>query len=89
MFPNLVVVTGIDEEGNDEIIPVELPEYLGCENLANGCPIASGDSLTWTLNWQWEPTVVTVGDAHTVKFTFYDSNETQIACFKMDVDIVA
>lgn len=90
--PNLAVVIAQEEEDGyeyDVIIPVELPEYIGCEGLENGCPIASGDALTWSVDWTWEPTVVEVGDSHTAKFTLYDENEIQIACFKMEVDIVA
>lgn len=85
----MVVVIGTDEEGYDIIEPVELPENIGCEGLANGCPITGEDELTWTLNWDWEPTLVEANESYIVKFTFYDSEETQISCFKMDVDIVA
>lgn len=85
----VVVIGQDDEEGYDIVLPVELPENIGCEGLANGCPIESGDALTWSANWDWQPTVVNVGESHTIKFTFYDSNEVQISCFKMDVDIVA
>lgn len=90
MTPNLVVVIGQDEEeGYDLIVPVELPEYKGCDNLVNGCPIESQDEITWTMDWAWEPTVVEAGESHTIKFTLYDSDEVQISCFKMDVDVVA
>jgi hypothetical protein len=85
-----VVVVGQDEEeGYDLHLPVELPEDIGCSGLANGCPISAGDQLTWSFNWTWEPTVTSIGESHTVKFTFYDADETQISCFKMEVDIVA
>lgn len=90
MTPNLEVVIGQDEEeGYDIVLPVELPEYIGCEGLTNGCPIASGDVLTWGIDWAWEPTVIDIGESHTAKFTLYDADEIQIACFKMEVDIVA
>lgn len=84
-----MIVLGQDEEGFDDLMPIELPEELGCAGLANGCPVAAQDSVTWGMDIPWSAGSAVVGDTYTIRFTLYDENEFTIACFKTDVDIVA
>lgn len=84
-----MIVIGQHEEGYDELLPIELPEDLGCEGLANGCPVTSSETVTWGMDIPWSASTAVVGDTYTIRFTLYDENEFTIACFKTEVDIVA
>lgn len=66
--------------------PIDFPAEVsdGCAGLiGSACPISSGSTATWGIDWSWHREYLTTNIDYTIEVRLYDNNEQAFACSRL------